>query len=204
MLIAGLGAAYGEAIAPEDIFDAVLALLSARSYSQRFAEDLEDVFPHVAFPADVGVFRNAARIGAEIRAIETFARQPAAQPATFCRLASQPSGEVAAVDYQDGAIALCADGSGQITGIPLEVWDFAISGYRLLPRWIEGRIGLPANLALIREFRDVAARIAELIHHFDETDLVLEATLANSLTREELGFVAQQQAPAEELEEVEE
>jgi hypothetical protein len=203
-LIAGLGAAYGEGIAPDDIFDAILALLSARSYTRRFAEDLEDVFPHVAFPADVDVFRDAARIGAEIRAVETFARPPAAQPAAFCRLASQPAGDVAAVDYQDGAIALCADGSGQITGIPREVWEFAVSGYRLLPRWIEGRIGLPADLALIREFRDVAARIGELIHHFDEADLVLEATLANSLTREELGFAAEAESPAEEPEEVEE
>jgi hypothetical protein len=203
-LITGLGTAYGETIAPEDIFDAILALLSARSYARRRAEDLEDVFPHVAFPADLDEFQNAARIGAEIRAVETFERPPVAQPAAFCRLASQPAGDVAAVDYQDGAIALCADGSGQITGITREVWDFAVSGYRLLPRWIEGRIGLPADLALIREFRDVAARIAELIHHFDEADLVLEATLANTLTREELGFAVQAESPAEEPEEVEE
>lgn len=201
-LIAGLGAAYGQAVEPQDIFDAILAFLSARSYTRRFAEDLEDVFPHVAFPAAVEVFRDAARIGREIREIETFARQPAVQPAAFCRLASQPTGEVAPVEYHAGEITLCSDGSGRITGISQEVWEFAVSGYRLLPRWLEGRIGLPADLALIREFRDVAARIAELIHRFDEADLVLEATLANSLTREELGFAAHAEAPAEEAEEV--
>jgi hypothetical protein len=68
------------------------------------------------------------------------------------------------------------------------VWDFAVSGYRVLPRWIDGRKGLPANLALMRELRDVAARIAELIHWFDEADLALDATLADTLTRAELGF----------------
>lgn len=60
----------------------------------------------------------------------------------------------------------------------------------MLPRWIDGRVGLPADLAFVRELRDVAARIAELIHRFDEADLVLEATLADTLTREELGFAA--------------
>ena len=40
------------------------------------------------------------------------------------------------------------------------------------------------------ELRDVAARIAELIHRFDEADLVLNDTLADTLTREELGFPA--------------
>jgi hypothetical protein len=144
------------------------------------------------------VFLDAARIGAEIRQVETFERAPATRPAGFCRLERQPTGDVSPVDYQDGEIALCADGSGRITGIPQEVWSFAVSGYRVLPRWIEGRVGLPADLALIREFRDVAARIAELIHRFDEADLVLEATLANSLTREELGFADAEDEPAEE------
>lgn len=121
-------------------------------------------------------------------------------PAAFCRLASEPTANaiVGTVAYADGEIALCGDGSGRITGIPQQVWNFAVSGYRVLPRWIEGRKGLLADLSLIRELRDVAARIAELIHRFDEADLVLNDTLANTLTREELGFPA----PVEEVTEV--
>ena len=46
------------------------------SYTLRFAEDLEDVFPHVPFPARHAIFRDAVRLGHEIRAVETFARQP--------------------------------------------------------------------------------------------------------------------------------
>lgn len=59
----------------------------------------------------------------------------------------------------------------------------------MLPRWIEGRKGLPAE-QVWAEFRDVAARINGLIHLFAEADLVLEATLADSLTRDKLGFPA--------------
>ena len=40
------------------------------------------------------------------------------------------------------------------------------------------------------DLRDVAVRIAELIHRFDEADLVLNDTLADTLTRAELGFPA--------------
>jgi hypothetical protein len=190
MLVASLIDAYGRPVASEDVFDAILALLSASSYTRRFAEDLEDVFPHVPFPADHSVFIRAAEIGREIRAVESFARAPAMQPAAFCRLASEPDGPVASVSYRNGEIALCADGTGRVTGIPQPVWEFAVSGYRVLHRWIEGRIGLPADLALIREFRDVAARIAELIHWFDAADIVLDETLAHTLTRDALGFSA--------------
>jgi hypothetical protein len=61
---------------------------------------------------------------------------------------------------------------------------FSVSGYRVLPRWLEARIGLTADLALVRELRDICGRIAELIALFAEADNVLEATLP----RKALGF----------------
>ena len=62
--------------------------------------------------------------------------------------------------------------------------------YRVLPRWIDGRKGLPFSDALKSELRDVAARIHELIHWFAEADLVLDATLVETVTRAALGFPA--------------
>lgn len=204
-LIAALAEAYGAAQTPEDVFDAILCLLSAQSYTRRFAEDLEDTFPHIPFPADPAVFARAAAIGGEIRALEAFQRDPADAfaPRDFCRIVTQPEDEtaIAEIGYADGTLSLWKDGNvpaPAFTGLPQSVWDFAVSGYRVLPRWIDGRKGLPVTLALMRELRDVAARIHELIHWFAEADLVLEATLAETLTREELGF------PAPVLDEVEE
>lgn len=196
-LVASLGTVYGMPVTAEDVFDAILCLLSATSYTRRFAEDLEDVFPHVPFPADHAVFACAAALGGEIRAVETFARPPEARfrPSTLARMASEPDGAVAPVTYADGSITLCANGAGVLTGIPAEVWAFAVSGYRLLPRWIEGRVGQPATLALVRELRDVAARIAELIHRFGEADLVLTDTLADTIRRTALGFAAEPGQP---------
>jgi predicted helicase len=192
VLIESLSAAYGQPVAPEDVFDAMLCLLSARSYTRRFAEDLEDVFPHVPFPARHAVFGDAVRIGREIRAIETFGREPreAYRRPSFARVVTQPSGAVAPVDYTDGGITLCADRTGRITGIPEVVWNFSVSGYRLVPRWIESRVGLPADLSLVRELRDNCSRIAELIDRFAEADIVLEATLGETLPREALGLDA--------------
>ena len=191
-LIESLSTAYGQPVAPEDVFDAMLCLLSARSYTRRFAEDLEDVFPHVPFPARQPVFEDAVQVGREIRAIETFGREPheAYRRPSFARVATQPSGPVVPVDYTDGGIRLCADGTGRITGISEAVWTFSVSGYRLVPRWIESRVGLQADLSLVREFRDICSRIAELIDRFAEADIVLEATLRETLPREALGLDA--------------
>jgi hypothetical protein len=75
-----------------------------------------------------------------------------------------------------------------VTGIPRPVWDFSVSRYPVLPRWIEGRRGLPADFELVGELRDICGRIAELIDLFGEADIVLEDTLGETLTREGLGF----------------
>lgn len=189
-LVESLSAAYGEAVSADDVFNAILCVLSATSYTLRFAEDLEDVFPHVPFPAQHAIFQDAVRIGGEIKALETFGRQPgeAYRQPNFMRILTEPRGVVAPVEYADGAITLCNDGTGRITGLPQPVWDFAVSGYRLLPRWLEARVGLPADLALVRELRDIGGRAAELIDLFAEADIVLEATLHESLSREALGF----------------
>lgn len=190
VILAALSEAYGAPVAPEDLFDAILALLSASSYTVRFAEDLEDTFPHIPFPADPALFREAAAIGREIRALEGFAREPAAQFRTkdFVRSRSDWTGPVGLHEGDgNGDWYFCEDGTGKFDGLPPRVWEFAVSGYRVLKRWSDARAGLPGP-DYWPQFRDIAARIHELLHWFDQADLVLEQVLGDTLTRAELGL----------------
>ncbi|OZA17405.1 MAG: hypothetical protein B7X90_15155 [Novosphingobium sp. 17-62-19] len=148
------------------------------------------------FPASHATFAEAARIGAEIRALEAFQRPaaPAFRPKAFCKLARDLNGTetIDDIGWVDGTLFLSRDAGKPVsvaTGLPAAVWQFSVSGYRVLPRWIEGRKGLSVE-TYWPELRDVAARIHELIHWFGEADLVLEATLADTMTRAELGFPA--------------
>jgi hypothetical protein len=183
-----LGAAYGGAVAPEAVFDVILCLLSGRSYTTRFAEDLEDTFPHIPFPAARTLFDEAAALGAEIRAVETFARLPR-EDRKLARAETAPTGPLAPVEWKDGEIRLCADGSGRVSHLPANVWQFAVSGYRVLPRWLAAREKLAIGRTFIPELRDVAARIAELIDLFDAADSILQRTLDEPLSRAALGIV---------------
>ncbi len=203
ILVAALAEAYGGTQTPEDIFDAILCLLSAQSYTHKFAEDLEDTFPHIPFPADPAIFSCAVAIGREIRGLEAFQREPAPafRPKAFCKqTADTDDGAVIAeVAFREGELSLWRnDGMPLVafTGLSEAVWGFSVSGYRVLPRWIDGRRGLPFSDALKNELRDVAARIHELIHWFGKADLVLEATLADTVTRAGLGFPAPVQEEA--------
>jgi len=194
-LVAALSDAYGSEVTPEAVFDVILALLSATSYTTRFAEDLEDVFPHIPFPADRAIFDAAAAVGAEIRAVQTFARPPAEAFTKGVALAqTAPTGKLRPIDPRDldgAALTLCEDGSGLISPIPREVWDFAVSGYRVVPRWLAARAGLDATAPdFIPQLRDLVGRVGELIDLNLRADSLLIQTLDDPLSRDSLGFAS--------------
>lgn len=192
-LLEGLAIAYAAPVEPQEVFDAMLALLSATSYTRRFAEDLEDTFPHVPFPADKALFERAAEIGRQIRDVETFARPPDPQFLTsaIARIETAPHGPLADIgpeSWSEGDLILCANGSGKVSGIPRPVWEFAVSGYPVLPRWLAARRGVEVTHDFLTEFRDITGRINELIYRFEEADVVLQEALNHSLTRDQLGL----------------
>lgn len=189
-LLAGLAASYGSPVTPEETFDAIVCLLSATSYTLRFAEELEDVFPHVPFPADHATFLRAAQCGSKIRAVQTFARPPAGafETPVFVRLATTPGGLLDAGEPDSDSVVLCSDRSGRVEGLPPALWDFEVSGYPVLRRWLDGRKGRTVDLALFDEFRDVCGRLAELVELYDRADILLLDTLNTPLTRHALGL----------------
>ncbi len=189
-LLGGLAMAYGTAVNAQEAFDAILALLSATSYTLRFAQDLEDTFPHIPFPADYELFAKAAAIGREIRAVETFARPPGAAWLTtaIARVETAPQGPLHVGGRVNDEIFLCQDGSGRVSGVSEAIWSFSVSNYRVLPRWLEARKGLTPDHAFVTELRDLVGRIGELIDLFDRADHVLSQALTATLGRDALGL----------------
>jgi hypothetical protein len=211
-LIPGLSAAYGFQVEPQQVFDAILALLSATSYTTRFAHDLEDNFPHVPFPADPELFRQAARIGARLRALQTFAVPPA-EEFRQARLVGHASGPFLDVptpqrafagDGEAGYVALLPDQSLRITNVSERVWQFSVSGYQVLYRWLRARNGDEITAVLQRNILDVVGRIDESLHLFDDADRVLAEAVEASLTRAQIGLPPREEAEVVEPEDVDE
>jgi predicted helicase len=200
--VGGLATAYGRAVDPNDVFDAILALVSASSYTTRFAFDLEDDFPHVPFPADRELFVEAARLGHRIREIEGFASPPALEFQT-ARLLGRPSATTLAVPTPQrafvavaglGSVALLSDRSLCLANVAERVWRFEVSGYSVLYRWLRARNGESlagaSGARLLRDALDVVWRIAELVSLFDRADVVLGEALNAPLTRADLDLPA--------------
>lgn len=194
---AGLSSAYGVDLEPQQVFDAVLALLSATDYTVRFAYDLENEFPHVPLPADKDVFLAAGRLGKRIRELETFASDPA-EDFRWARLDGEPASTLGVPTRSQafranqgpgetaGRVALVEDRSFVISGVSEAAWNFSVSGYPVLHRWLRARTGQRVDAALQREILDVAARIEELLHRFREADPLLEQAIRQALSSDQL------------------
>jgi Type ISP C-terminal specificity domain len=179
------------------VFDAILALLSASSYTSRFAADLEDDFPHVPLPASPDIFAEAAAIGRAIRGIQSNTSDPAPQHRK-ARLDGTASGVT--LDVPTPARAFLADGAGsgsvllqsdkslRIGLVPERAWTLEVSGYRVLYRWLAARNDEALDAALLRSMLDLVWRVTELYHLFDAADPVLDKAVALPLTRADLGM----------------
>jgi Type ISP C-terminal specificity domain/N-6 DNA Methylase len=209
LIIPGLSAIYGEELNPQDLFDAVLGLLSATSYTVRFAHDLEDDFPHVPLPADPSIFASVARLGRRIRELETFAAAPA-QPYHIARLSGHGAGRVLDLPTPQrafiaeagvGEVALLADRSFRISNVPERVWQFSVSGYPVLYRWLRARNGELISAGLQRSVLDIVARVEELLRLFDEADQLLVESLQAPLTRIQIGLPRRDRAAPYQVEE---
>lgn len=207
-----MSAAYGFQVEPQQVFDAIIALLSATSYTTRFAHDLEDDFPHVPFPANPEAFLEAARIGARLRALQTFA-EPPSEEFRRARLVGHASGPALDVptpqrafagDDEAGYVALLSDRSLRIANVSERVWQFSVSGYQVLYRWLRARNGDEITAVLQRNILDVVGRIDESLHLFDEADRVLAEAVETSLTRAQIGLPPREEAEVVEPEDVDE
>ena len=95
-----------------------------------------------------------------------------------------------------GTIALLGHRSLCIAEVRKRVWDFSVSGYSVLYRWLRARNGElitdTSGAALLREALDVAWRITELVSLFDEADGILAQALTAPLTRADLDVPARE------------
>jgi hypothetical protein len=133
---------------------------------------------------------SAVTIGARIRTLQNYTAPPDPSHNT-ANIATAPGADTRLsnnVAHDAGTIVLGSDGSARVEGVPKVVWDFAISGYALLPRWLAHRTGQRVDAAVLDAVRDLVGRVASLISLMAQADAVLVAALSDPLFRSDLGM----------------
>jgi len=209
-LLGRLGNIYGQILQPEDLLAYCYAIIAHDGYSKFFNDHLEKSPVRVPITADSALFFKAVSLGRRLLWLQSFVKR-------FCST-ERPKGVVPKVEglywvkpvmqipFTMKEVHYCKEtqelhvGEGIISNVMPEVWNFEVSGFRVLDKWLGVRtqkgIGRAAGktatpLDLIRptewedEWNDDLLNLLRVLTHTQrlavEQKSLLEAVVAGEL-----------------------
>lgn len=187
-LLDALGKEYGSVPKAEDLAAYVYAVLGGQSYTQRFWNELETPGPRVPLTKLGAIFTDAAKLGRRLIWLHTYTERFRGEdrndvvPQGEARIVKGVSSDVAhyPAEYAyDPATREIAVGDGRFGPVVQEIWEFEVSGLKVVQSWLGYRMKKRAGrksspLDDIRPERWTARMSDELL----ELLWVLEATLS--------------------------
>jgi hypothetical protein len=187
-LLSLLGMQYDALITPDDLAAYVYAALGGQSYTRRFWNELETPGPRVPLTKDGKIFAETAKLGRKLIWLHTYSERfrgddrgdevPAGAAKIIKGVSDSPTQypETHSYDPATGEITV---GNGRFGPVAPEVWEFEVSGLKVVQSWLGYRMKKRAGkksspLDQIRPERWTARMSEELL----ELLWVLEATLA--------------------------
>lgn len=164
-----LASEFGYGVAAEDFASYVYAVLAHPGYQERFAVELGTPGPRVPLTRDSALFAEARDLGRRLLWLQTFTERlrdseaglgkdlPAVAGLGWAKAVEAIPASPVDVSY-DSADRSLRVGTGLVTGVSPEVWEFEVSGRRVLQRWLGARthrgigrsLSKPTPLDLIR------------------------------------------------------
>ncbi|MCA0256141.1 MAG: N-6 DNA methylase [Proteobacteria bacterium] len=148
-LLAALASVYGSAPTAEDVAAYVYAILGGQSYTRRFWNELETPGPHVPITKDGKIFADTAKLGRKLIWLHTYAARfqdvnqgdevPAGKAKTIKGVSSAPDHYPTEYAY-DPAKSEINVGDGRFGPVAPEVWDFEVSGLKVVQSWLGYRM----------------------------------------------------------------
>lgn len=186
-LLNALGKHYDATPSAEDLAAYVYAVLGGQSYTRRFWSELETPGPHVPITKEGKIFADTAKLGRKLIWLHTYAERfrgddrgdevPAGQAKIIKGVSDSPTSypEAHSFDLANSEITV---GNGRFGPVTTEVWDFEVSGLKVVQSWLGYRMKKRAGkksspLDEIRPERWTPRMSEELL----ELLWVLEATL---------------------------
>lgn len=160
-------ALYGQTVSAEQILAYIYAILYSPNYRKKYAEYLKIDFPKIPFVSDFQRFQKLAVLGSELIDIHLFKQKPVSNLSVKHSISQMA--KVEQIKYQDEKIFV---GQGNyISGIPLQVFDFQIGGYKVLDKWLKDRKGEILKKADFDRYLEIVQILDFTILQMEKIDL---------------------------------
>ena len=171
---------------PEDVLAYIYTAFYSTGYRGRYEAQLKLDFPRVPVPGSVGLVRKLAEIGHDLLALHLLDSPRLGTPNTTYTGPRSP--EVGRVGWSDSTVWLDAGktnareghratkpGTVGFQGVPEEVWDFHIGGYRVCHKWLKDRKGRTLSDEEIVHYQKIVVSLNETIGVMAEIDEAIQA-----------------------------
>ncbi|WKW11486.1 N-6 DNA methylase [Pseudogemmatithrix spongiicola] len=149
-ILALLTARLGQSVSAEDFFAYCYAMLAGPAYAETFADELSIPGPRIPLTTNPRLFDEAVALGREWLFLHTYgerfvptSRRAGRIPAGAIKCAKGTSDDPAEYPESfsyDAAKRELRVGDGRFTGVSPEVYEFQVSGYKVVQRWLAGRM----------------------------------------------------------------
>ena len=174
-----------ETLGPEDVLAWIYAVFHSPCYRERYEAQLKLDFPRVPLPGSVDLFQRLADAGHHLLALHLLESPKLGKPITTYTGSKNP--EVGRVGWSDGTVWLDAGktnareghratrpGTIGFHGVPEEVWDFHIGGYRVCHKWLKDRKGRTLSDEDVAHYQKIVVALYRTIRIMAEIDEVIE------------------------------
>lgn len=166
----------GHAGQVEKAYDYVLAVLSAPSYTADHWQALENDTLRVPLTDSPALFDQAATLGAMLR--EAWTREVPRDPAVaWGGTSTSPLGSLPS-RAPNGTLTF--GNSRTLSGVTTEVWEWEVSGYRVLREWWKPRLGWMVTVSEAKEAIAVVSAIRRIVDLGGQLDGTLAAALGSA------------------------
>lgn len=149
-LLERIGEAHGEPVSAERLFAYAYGILAQRAYVERFWDELEQPPPRLPITKDDALFARVADLGERLLHLHTYGERCTGDgrgPGVPRGKAEFPK-DVSPDHYPDGhaydaasRVLRVGEGehAGEFTHVAPEVWDYSVSGMRIVESWLNRR-----------------------------------------------------------------
>lgn len=164
----GTDSGDADSFTPEDVFYYAYAVFHSPTYRSRYAEFLKIDFPRLPLTSNFGLFRALTALGGELVSLHLFERDAP-------ELVGFPVGGDNAVEfvkYEAGKVYI--NKTQYFDGVPQEVWEFHIGGYRVAEKWLKDRKSRTLNFDDLEHYQKTIAALARTIEIMSAIDETIE------------------------------
>ena len=158
---------------PDDVLHYCYSILHSPEYRRRYADFLKSDFPRIPLTGDSSLFADLVVAGQKLTALHLMESAGVDTPA----LRQRGDNRIGKVRYEpprNGALGrVFINGNQYFEGVPPEVWEFSIGGYRPAEKWLKDRRDRALSDDDIDHYSQIVAALAATRQLMDEVDEII-------------------------------